>query len=204
MKPTVHLHRADLPDNVNFEHSVAVDTETMGLNLIRDRLCLVQLSQGDGVCHLVQIDDSIEPTNLKRVLANPDILKIFHYARFDIGSIYCGLDVIAAPLYCTKIASKLTRTYTDKHGLKDLCRSLLNVDISKEEQSSDWGSDQLSQSQMLYAATDVLYLHSLKEKLDILLAREGRVEIAQNCFDFVPTRVMLDLLSFEDPDIFRH
>ncbi len=185
--------------------SVAVDTETAGLNLWRDRLCLVQLSAGDGVAHLVKFDgnDTAAP-RLKALLADPKVLKLFHYARFDVAVLQNNLGVISKPLYCTKIASKLARTYTDRHGLKDLCRDLLGVDLSKQKQMSDWGAKKLSREQLKYAASDVLFLHDLKARLDEMLARDGRTELAQACFDFIPTRVTLDLGGWGDLDIFEH
>lgn len=202
---TVRLHRGDLPDLSRYTASVAIDTETMGLNPHRDRLCVVQLSNGDGSADVVQIPkDHSETPNLKALLANPDITKIFHFARFDIAVLYHTLGVMPQPVYCTKIASRLTRTYTDRHGLKDLVRELLNVELSKQQQSSDWGSEQLSEAQLAYAASDVLHLHALRERLDTMLAREGRTELAQACFDFLPTRAKLDLQGWEMEDIFAH
>lgn len=201
----VHLHNGDLPDGVTFNGPVAVDSETMGLSLVRDPLCLVQLSDGGTEAHLVQLDrSSYDAPNLKRVLADAATLKLFHFARFDVAMFMRDLATITAPVYCTKIASKLARTYTDRHGLKDLTKELLGRDLSKEQQSSDWGAAELSDSQLAYAASDVLYLHALKEKLDVMLAREGRSEIAQSCFDFLPTRAALDLSGWEDADIFSH
>ncbi len=202
---TVHLHKGDLPANVSFNGAVAVDSETMGLSLIRDPLCLVQISDGQGEAHLVQLDrGSYDAPNLKRVLSDPDVLKLFHFARFDVAMFMRDLSVIAAPIYCTKIASKLVRTYTDRHGLKDLTKEVLGRDISKDQQSSDWGAPELSDAQLAYAASDVLHLHALKERLDTMLVREGRVEVAQSCFDFLPTRAALDLAGWEDTDIFAH
>ncbi len=202
---TVRLHRGDLPDLSRYTTSVAIDTETMGLNPHRDRLCVVQLSNGDGSADVVQIPQGhTEAPHLKALLANPAITKIFHYARFDIAVLYQTFGVMPQPLYCTKIASRLTRTYTDRHGLKDLVRELLNVDLSKQQQSSDWGSDQLSEPQLAYAASDVLHLHALRERLDAMLAREGRTELAQACFQFLPTRAKLDLQGWELEDIFAH
>ena len=199
------LHRGDLPDDVTFGASVAVDSETMGLDPRRDRLCVVQLSAGDGDCHLVQLaqGDYAAP-NLKALLTDADVTKLFHFARFDIAAFRHYLGIVCAPVYCTKIASKLVRTYTDRHGLKDLCRDLLGVELSKQQQSSDWGADVLSPEQLSYAASDVLYLHQLRERLDALVAREGRTEIAAACFAFLPCRAALDLLGWDDPDIFRH
>jgi ribonuclease D len=202
---TVRLHRGDLPDLSRYTNSVAIDTETMGLNPHRDRLCVVQLSNGDGSADVVQVPkDHAEAPNLKALLANPKVTKIFHFARFDIAVLYQALGVMPQPLYCTKIASRLSRTYTDRHGLKDLVRELLNIDLSKQQQSSDWGSEQLSEAQLSYAASDVLHLHALREKLDVMLTREGRVELAQSCFDFLPTRAKLDLQGWELEDIFAH
>jgi ribonuclease D len=202
---TVRLHRGDLPDLSQYTSSVAIDTETMGLNPHRDRLCVVQLSNGDGSADVVQIPkDHSEAPNLKALLGNPDITKIFHFARFDIAVLYHTLGVMPQPLYCTKIASRLTRTYTDRHGLKDLVRELLSIDLSKQQQSSDWGSQQLSEAQLAYAASDVLHLHALRERLDVMLAREGRLELARACFEFLPTRAKLDLQGWELEDIFAH
>ena len=201
----VHLHKGDLPDSVKFSGHVAVDSETLGLSLIRDPLCLVQISDGGGEAHLVQLDRATyEAPNLKRVLTDPAHLKLFHFARFDIAMFMRDLSIITTPLYCTKIASKLVRTYTDRHGLKDLTKELLGRDISKDQQSSDWGAPELSDAQLAYAASDVLHLHALKERLDAMLAREGRTEIAQSCFDFLPTRAALDLAGWEETDIFAH
>lgn len=202
---SITLHHGDLPDGVDFGSSVAIDTETMGLLPHRDRLCLVQLSSGDGSAHLVKFDgkDYTAP-NLTRLLADESVCKLFHFARFDIAVLYHALGVMTSPVYCTKIASKLIRTYTDRHGLKDLCRELLDVEISKQQQSSDWGADELSEAQQAYAASDVLYLHRLKEKLDTVLAREGRTRIAQAAFDFLPVRAELDLMAGEDYDLFSH
>jgi ribonuclease D len=201
----VFLHKGDLPDGVAFKGPVAVDSETMGLSLVRDPLCLVQLSDGGGEAHLVQLDrDSYDAPNLKRVLTDAGVLKLFHFARFDVAMFMRDLSVVTAPIYCTKIASKLARTYTDRHGLKDLTKEVLGRDISKDQQSSDWGAPELSDAQLAYAAYDVLHLHALKARLDEMLAREGRVEIAQSCFDFLPTRAALDLAGWEDVDIFAH
>ena len=202
---TVRLHRGDLPDLSRYTTSVAIDTETMGLNPHRDRLCVVQLSNGDGSADVVQIPkDHTDAPNLKALLANPNVTKIFHFARFDLAVLYQTLGVMPQPIYCTKIASRLARTYTDRHGLKDLVRELLNIDLSKQQQSSDWGSDQLSEAQLAYAASDVLHLHALRERLDTMLAREGRRELAQACFDFLPSRAKLDLQGWELEDIFAH
>ena len=202
----IQLHHGDLPADIDFGASVAIDSETMGLNLHRDRLCLLQMSAGDGTAHLVKFapDDDYAAPNLKRLLADPAILKLYHYARFDVAVLQRRLGVIAGPIYCTKIASKLCRTYTDRHGLKDLCRELLGVELSKQQQSSDWGAPELSKEQRQYAASDVLYLHDLKIRLDAMLERLGRTEIAQSCFDFIPTRVALDLAGWEEIDIFAH
>jgi len=200
-----HLHRGDLPEGVSFGASVAVDTETMGLNPERDRLCLVQLSASDGEVHLVQLaqNDYAAP-NLRALLGDAAVLKLFHFARFDVAMIRRYLETDCAPVYCTKIASKLVRTFTDRHGLKDLCRDLIGVEISKQQQSSDWGAQTLSEAQLGYAASDVLHLHAIKDVLDEMLAREGRTALAQACFDFLPTRVALDLGGWPDTDIFEH
>lgn len=201
----VHLHKGDLPASVGFDGAIAVDSETLGLSLVRDPLCLVQLSDGGAEAHLVQLDRATyDAPNLKRVLADAGALKLFHFGRFDLAMFMRDLNVVTAPVYCTKIASKLVRTYTDKHGLKDLTKELLGRDISKEQQSSDWGADELSDAQLAYAASDVLHLHALKQKLDAMLAREGRTEIAQSCFDFLPSRAALDLAGWEETDIFAH
>jgi ribonuclease D len=202
---TVRLHRGDLPDLSRYTNSVAIDTETMGLHPHRDRLCVVQLSNGDGSADVVQIPkDHSDAPHLKALLGDPKVTKIFHFARFDIATLYNTFGVMPQPVYCTKIASRLSRTYTDRHGLKDLVRELLNVDLSKQQQSSDWGSDQLSEAQLAYAASDVLHLHALRERLDAMLAREGRLALAQACFEFLPTRAKLDLLGWEAEDIFAH
>ncbi len=201
----IRLFKGDLPADIDFGGEVAIDTETLGLNTFRDKLCLVQLSAGDGNAVLVQPDrDSYEAPNLKRLLENRDVLKIFHYARFDIAALKHWLGADVAPVYCTKIASRLVRTYTDRHGLKDLVREMLGVDISKQQQSSDWGTPVLSEAQKQYAAADVLYLHELKIRLDQMLAREGRTELAQACFDFLPVRAALDLAGWGETDIFAH
>lgn len=201
----VKLHKGDLPADINFGKSVAIDTETLGLNPHRDKLCLIQLSSGDGNAHLVQVDrSSYDAPNLMALLADNDVVKIFHYARFDVAVLKAYLDVDVAPVYCTKIASKLVRTYTDRHGLKDLVREMVGVDMSKQQQSSDWGSAVLSDAQKQYAASDVLYLHELKIRLDQMLKREGRLELAQSCFDFLPTRCALDLAGWAENDIFSH
>ncbi|MGX1318169.1 ribonuclease D [Bradyrhizobium sp. USDA 377] len=202
---TVRLHRGDLPDLSRYTGAVAIDTETMGLNPHRDRLCVVQLSPGDGSADVVQIPKGhTDAPNLKALLANPDITKIFHFARFDVAVLYQTFGVMTGPIYCTKIASRLTRTYTDRHGLKDLVREVLNVDLSKQQQSSDWGSDSLTEPQLAYAASDVLHLHGLRERLDAMLVREGRTQLAKACFDFLPTRALLDLQGWEEEDIFAH
>ena len=202
---TIRLHRGDLPDLSRYKDSVAIDTETMGLNPHRDRLCVVQMSNGDGTADIIQIPQGhTDAPNLKTLLADPNITKIFHFARFDIAALYNAFGVMPQPVYCTKIASRLTRTYTDRHGLKDLVREVLNIDLSKQQQSSDWGSASLSEAQLAYAASDVLHLHGLRERLDTLLAREGRSELAQACFDFLPTRAKLDLGGWEADDIFAH
>jgi ribonuclease D len=202
---TVRLHRGDLPDLTRYTDSVAIDTETMGLQPHRDRLCVVQLSNGDGSADVVQIPkDHANAPNLKTLLANPNVIKIFHYARFDLAALYNAFGVMPHPVYCTKIASRLSRTYTDRHGLKDLAREVLNIDLSKQQQSSDWGSQTLSEAQLAYAASDVLHLHALRERLDAMLAREGRLGLAQACFEFLPTRAKLDLRGWEAEDIFSH
>ncbi len=201
----IHLHKNDLPEGLSFTGAIAVDTETLGLKPARDRLCLVQLSAGDGEVHIVQFDaETYDAPNLKAVLNDRQLIKIFHYARFDLAVIAQYLNVHAAPLWCTKIASKLVRTYTDRHGLKDLCRELLGVDLSKAQQSSDWGAPELSDAQLNYAASDVLHLHALKERLETMLDREGRRPMAEACFDFVLVRSAMDLAGWEDMDIFAH
>lgn len=202
---TIRLHRGDLPDISRYKGSVAIDTEAMGLDVRRDRLCVVQLSPGDGSADVVQIPASnINAPNLKRLMSDPAIEKIFHFARFDLAMISQALGVMPTPVYCTRTASRLARTYTDKHGLKDLARELLNVDMSKQQQSSDWGAEKLSDAQLSYAASDVLYLHALREKLDVMLAREGRAELAASCFRFLPDRVRLDIAGWAAEDIFAH
>ena len=202
---TIRLHRGDLPDLSRYTGPVAIDTETMGLNPHRDRLCVVQLSPGDGSADVVQIArDQLDAPNLKALLADTNVLKIFHFARFDLAALYAAFGVMPQPVYCTKIASKLSRTYTDRHGLKDLAREVLNIDLSKQQQSSDWGTRALSDAQLVYAASDVLHLHALRERLDAILQREGRSELAQACFDFLPTRAKLDLQGWETVDIFAH
>ena len=202
---TIRLHRGDLPDLARYKGAAAIDTETMGLNPHRDRLCVVQLSPGDGSADVVQIPlGATDAPNLKKLLADKSIVKIFHFARFDIAALYNALGVMPEPVYCTKIASRLTRTYTDKHGLKDLVRDMLGIDLSKQQQLSDWGSDVLTDAQVAYAASDVLHLHALKAKLDTLLAREGREAIAAACFGFLPDRARLDLAGWAAEDIFAH
>ena len=202
---TIRLHRGDLPDLSRYKDSVAIDTETMGLNPHRDRLCVVQMSNGDGTADVIQIPkDHSDAPNLKALLANPKIIKIFHFARFDLAALYNAFGVMPQPVYCTKIASRLSRTYTDRHGLKDLVREVLNIDLSKQQQSSDWGADGLSEAQLAYAASDVLHLHALRDKLDPMLAREGRTELAKACFGFLPARAILDLQGWEAEDIFAH
>jgi len=201
----IHLYQRDLPDGLDLGDVVAVDTEAMGLIPQRDRLCLVQLSAGDGDAHLVQIArGQTEAPNLAALLTDPARLKLFHYGRFDIALLFHALGALAAPVYCTKIASKLVRTYTDRHGLKNLCQELLEIDLSKQQQSSDWGAERLSEAQQAYAASDVLYLHRLREELDRRLDREGRTALARACFDFLPTRARLDLAGWPETDIFSH
>lgn len=202
---TIRLHRGDLPADFAPGPSIAVDTETLGLNPHRDRLCVVQLSRGDGSADVVQIlRGAPPPPVLSRVLADESVLKILHYARFDIAALRQAFGVVTAPVYCTKIASRLTRTYTDRHGLKDLVRELLGIDLSKQQQSSDWGAEELSREQLAYAASDVLHLHELKARLDAVLAREGRTDMAQACFRFLPWRAELDLQGWPETDIFAH
>lgn len=201
----IRLHAGDLPAGLSFPNGVAIDTETLGLNPHRDRLCLVQLSSGDGNAHLVKFDgESYAAPRLKALLADKAVLKIFHFARFDVAVLQNYLGVETAPIYCTKIASKLARTYTDRHGLKDLCSELLGVELSKQQQSSDWGAPELTESQLAYAASDVLHLHALKARLDEMLAREGRAGFAAAAFNFLPERAKLDLAGFQDSDIFAH
>ena len=201
----IKLYKGDLPAGLDFGASVAIDTETLGLLPRRDKLCLVQLSSGDGNAHLVQLDRATyDAPNLKALFADPAVTKIFHYARFDVAVIRHYLGVDTAPLYCTKIASKLTRTYTDRHGLKDLIKELLGIELNKQQQSSDWGAHMLSDAQKQYAAQDVIYLHELKARLDQMLAREGREEIARACFAFIPTRAALDLAGWTEDDVFAH
>jgi ribonuclease D len=202
---SITQHEQDLPHDIDFGSSVAVDTEAMGLNPSRDRLCLVQLSAGDGTCHLVQFHGhDYHAPNLKRLLTDPAVEKIFHFARFDLAILQHYLGVMCQPVYCTKIASKLARTYTDRHGLKDLCQELLGIELSKQMQSSDWGVDQLSEAQLSYAAHDVLHLHRLRERLDAMLIREQRLELASTCFAFLPHRVRLDLAGWPSVDIFAY
>lgn len=202
---TIRVHQRDLPDGASFGASVAIDTETLGLNPHRDRLCVVQLSSGDGSADIVQIaKGQTEAPNLVRLLSDPGVQKIFHFGRFDIAVLAKTFNVDIAPVYCTKVASKLSRTYTDRHGLKDLVRELLGVEISKQQQSSDWAAASLSDAQLAYAASDVLYLHALRDKLDLMLAREDRTALAAACFGFLPTRARLDLLGWPEQDIFSH
>ena len=202
---TYQLHRGDLPEGLLLGDSVAIDTEAMGLNPHRDRLCLVQLSRGDSDAHLVQFAPGCyDAPNLKRLLADPGVVKLFHFARFDVAMLYHYLGVMARPLYCTKIASRLVRTFTDRHGLRDLCKDLLGVDLKKEQQSSDWGAASLTEEQLRYAASDVRYLHALRTRLDEMLAREGRTGLARNCFEFLPARALLDLEGWPEQDIFAH
>lgn len=201
----IRLHKGDLPAGVTFGDSVAVDTETLGLSLVRDKLCVVQLSSGDGTAHVVQLDrSSYDAPNLKALLADTGVEKIFHFARFDVAMIQKWFGVTCAPVFCTKIASKLARTYTDRHGLKDVSRELVGVDMSKAQQSSDWGAETLSEAQLAYAASDVLHLHEIRDRLTGMLEREGRLDLARECFDFLPTRARLDLEGWPDTDIFAH
>lgn len=202
---TITLHTGDLPDDLALGGLIAVDTETLGLNLTRDRLCLVQLSAGDGDAHIVQLDRSAyDCPNLKRLLSDTSVTKIFHYARFDIAMIARHLGVLTEPVFCTKVASRLTRTYTDRHGLKDLARDLIGVDLSKQQQSSDWGAATLTDAQLEYAAADVLYLHALRERLEALLQRESRAHLADACFRFLPARALLDIAGWAEEDVFAH
>jgi ribonuclease D len=201
---TVELHRDDLPPGRSWGDAVAIDTETLGLNPHRDRLCLVQLSKGDGNAELVQIGRSHDAPELKRLLADESVLKLFHFGRFDMAVLKHAFGVMPRPVYCTKVASKLARTFTDRHGLKDLCRELLGIDLSKQQQSSDWGAERLTQEQLNYAASDVLHLHALREKLDAMLVREGRDGLARACFAFLPTRAELDLRGWSEIDPFAH
>lgn len=204
--PTIHVHHGDLPEGVDFGSSVAVDTETLGLNPLRDKLCLVQLSSGDGTCHMVKFDiqKSYEALRLKKLLSDPKVLKLFHFARFDLAALYHHLGVMAAPLYCTKVASKLARTFAPRHGLKDLCTQLLDVTLDKQQQISDWSVKELSPEQQLYAANDVLYLHRLKEALDTMLERSGRTALAKATFDFLPTVSKLDLSGWDAGNLLSH
>jgi ribonuclease D len=205
MPMTIRYHEGDLPDLSRYGASVAIDTETMGLNPYRDRLCVVQLSPGDGSADVVRIAlGQRAAPNLQKLLGDPAVTKIFHFARFDLAVLYHWLGVMPEPVWCTKIASKLIRTYTDRHGLKDLLKEVLGVEISKQQQSSDWGAETLSEAQIAYAASDVFHLHLLKEKLEATLKREGRLEIAENCFRFLPTKAKLDLIGWEEKDIFDH
>jgi ribonuclease D len=202
---TIRLHKGDLPADLDLGPVVAIDTETLGLNPHRDRLCLVQLSSGDGNAELVQIPPGpVLAPNLGRLLADPAVTKLFHFARFDLAVLFHALGVMPGPVYCTKIASRLVRTYTDRHGLKDITRELLGIDLSKQQQSSDWGAETLSEAQLAYAASDVFHLHALKQKLDVLLEREGRADLAQACFTFLPARAKLDLAGWAETDIFAH
>jgi ribonuclease D len=202
---TIRFHKGDLPADAHYGAAVAIDTETLGLNPHRDRLCVVQLSAGDGSADVVQIAAAqAQAPNLTRLLADPGVTKLFHYARFDIAVLFKAFGVMTTSIYCTKIASKLTRTYTDRHGLKDLVRELLAIDLSKQQQSSDWAADVLSEAQLAYAASDVLHLHALRVRLDMMLAREGRSEVAAACFGFLPTRARLDLMGWPESDIFAH
>lgn len=206
----LHLHRHDLPEGLVLGRLVAVDTETMGLNPHRDRLCLVQLSAGDGTAHLVQLlpvalgGRGFDCPNLARLLGDPAVTKLMHFARFDVAILQHSLGITVSPVKCTKIAARLTRTFTDKHGLRDLCRELLGIEINKQQQTSDWGAPDLSAEQLAYAASDVLHLHALWARLEVLLTREDRLALAESCFDFIPTRARLDLLGYDSPDIFAH
>lgn len=201
----IQLYQNDLPAGISFGDTIAVDTETQGLSLIRDRLCVVQISSGDGVCYLVQFTgNNFDAPNLKALMTDPNVTKVFHYARFDVAMMKQCLDITINPIYCTKIASKLIRTYTDRHGLKDVTRELLGIELSKQQQSSDWAAETLSQDQLVYAAGDVLNLLQIKHKLDVMLAREGRTELAKACFDFLGTRGDLDLMGWSEVDIFSH
>ncbi|MCH9843870.1 MAG: ribonuclease D [Alphaproteobacteria bacterium] len=200
----IKFYQGDIPENLDLGKQIAVDTETMGLLMRRDRLCLVQLSSGDGVCHLVQIQRGVEPVHLKNMLGDNSRLKLYHYARFDVATLHWHLGVMAQPIFCTKIASKLVRTYTDKHGLGDLCRELLNINLDKTMQSSDWGAEKLTDAQLKYAAQDVLYLHQLRDKLTDMLKRENRTQLAEASFAFLPIRAALDQAGYENIDIFSH
>lgn len=202
---TVTLYQGDIPSSIDFGSCVAIDTETMGLKPVRDRLCLVQLSSGDGNAHIVQfVADEYAAPNLKKMLADPNIVKLFHFARFDVAALWMYLNVLTTPVYCTKIASRLARTFTQHHSLKTLCSEMLNIEISKQQQTSDWGASTLTEKQVKYAASDVLYLHKLKDALDSILIREGRMEMAQSCFNFLPSRSLLDVAGWGDEDIFAH
>ncbi len=202
---SISYYQDDLPDDIDLGDVVAVDTEAMGLNTDRDRLCVVQMSAGDGDCHIVHFPKrSYEAPNLERILSNPDVLKLFHFARFDLAILKRYLGVVTKPVYCTKIASRIARTYTDRHGLKDLCQELLGIDLSKQMQSSDWGAPELSEAQLSYASHDVLHLHALRARLDAMLRREGRDHLAGPCFDFLPHRIELDLAGWAETDIFAH
>ncbi|MBL4879019.1 MAG: ribonuclease D [Hyphomonas sp.] len=200
----ITLHKGDLPAGIDFGPVVAVDTEAMGLNLLRDNLTLVQLSSGDGTAHLVQLDRDYDCPNLKKILTDPEVLKLFHFARFDVAMMKRWMGIDCAPIWCTKIASKLARTYTDRHGLKDVAREIAGADMSKAQQSSDWGSSELSDAQLQYAASDVLYLHKIKDGLEAMLKREGRLDLAEACFAFLPIRAALDLSGWGETDIFAH
>ncbi len=202
---TITLHQGDLPDGLSFGNSVAIDTETLGLRPHRDRLCLVQLSAGDGTAHLVQLKTGqYDAPNLKKLLADKNVTKLFHFARFDVAVMYQYLGVVTAPIYCTKIASRLARTFTQHHSLKTLCKDLIGVDLDKQQQTTDWGADTLTPEQMNYAASDVLHLHRMKDALDKMLEREGRAHLAQACFDFLPSRALLDIAGWDEEDIFSH
>lgn len=202
---SIHFHKSDLPSGLDLGKRVAVDTETLGLSLVRDRLCLVQLSAGDGDAHIVQLDrSSYDCPNLKHLLADDSVEKILHFARFDVAMVARDLGVTMRPVFCTKIASKLVRTYTDRHGLKDVAREIAGVELSKQQQSSDWGADEINEAQLKYAADDVLYLHQIRDGLEAMLVREGRVEMARACFSFLPTRAALDLAGWAEADIFAH
>ncbi|MCK4946691.1 MAG: ribonuclease D [Alphaproteobacteria bacterium] len=202
---TVTLYKGDIPSSIDFGSCVAIDTETMGLKPVRDRLCLVQLSSGDGNAHLVQfVANEYSAPNLKKMLADQNVVKLFHFARFDVAALWMYLNVLTTPVYCTKIASRLARTFTQHHSLKTLCNEMLNIEISKQQQTSDWGASTLTEKQIKYAASDVLYLHQLKDALDSALIREGRMELAQSCFNFLPSRSLLDVAGWSDEDIFAH
>ncbi len=201
---SIHFHKGDIPADVDFGDCVAIDTEAMGLNPLRDRLCLMQLSSGDGTVHLVQFDENYEAPNIKKLMANPNIIKLFHYARFDLAMIWAYLGVMTGPVYCTKLASKIARTFTNQHGLKTLCKDLLGIELNKQMQVSDWGAEELSAEQLTYAASDVLYLHQIRNKLNEILHREGREDLVRACFDFIPHRAILDISGWPDEDIFSH